>query len=78
MERWDFEFLMTLRGTPWNPNLAAGEMAVYALPADMGHATQEKTVHTPVSFAPLSLTRLDSFPDPSLGPPATTESPRST
>ena len=34
-ERWDFEFLMTLRGTLWNPNLAAGEMAADALPADM-------------------------------------------
>ena len=27
-ERWDFEFLTTLKGTPWNPNPAAGEMAV--------------------------------------------------
>ena len=34
-ERWDFEFLMTLKGTPWNPNPAAGEMAADALPADM-------------------------------------------
>ena len=25
--RWDFEFLMTLKGTPWNPNPAAGDMA---------------------------------------------------
>ena len=33
-ERWDFEFLMTLKGTPWNPNPAAGEMAADALPAD--------------------------------------------
>ena len=32
---WDFEFLMTLKGTPWNPNPAAGEMAADALPADM-------------------------------------------
>ena len=35
LERWDFEFLMTLKGTPWNPNPAAGEMAAGALPADM-------------------------------------------
>ena len=35
LERWDFEFLMTLKGTPWNPNPAAGEMAADALPADM-------------------------------------------
>ena len=33
------------------------------------HATREKTVHVPVPFAPLSLTRLDSFPDPCFGPP---------
>ena len=33
-ERWDFEFLMTLKGMPWNPNPAAGEMAADALPAD--------------------------------------------
>ena len=26
---------MTLKGTPWNPNPAAGEMAADALPADM-------------------------------------------
>ena len=31
VERWDFEFLTTLKGTPWNPNLAAGEMAAGAL-----------------------------------------------
>ena len=35
LERWDFEFLMTLKGTPWNHNPAAGEMAADALPADM-------------------------------------------
>ena len=35
MERWDFEFLMTLKGPPWNPNPAAGEMAADALPAEM-------------------------------------------
>ena len=35
LERWDFEFLMTLKGTPWNPNPAAGEMAADTLPADM-------------------------------------------
>ena len=35
LERWDFEFLMTLKGTPWNPNPAAGEMAADALPTDM-------------------------------------------
>ena len=35
LERWDFEFLTTLKGTPWNPNLAAGEMAADALPVDM-------------------------------------------
>ena len=35
LERWDFEFLTTLKGTPWNPNPAAGEMAADALPADM-------------------------------------------
>ena len=34
-ERWDFEFLVTLKGTPWNPNPAAGNMAADALPADM-------------------------------------------
>ena len=34
-DRWDFEFLMTLKGTPWNPNPAAGEMAADALPEDM-------------------------------------------
>ena len=34
MERWDFEFLTTLTGTP-NPNPAAGEMAADALPADV-------------------------------------------
>ena len=33
--RWDFEFLMTLKGTPWNPNPAAGKMAADVLPADM-------------------------------------------
>ena len=33
-ERWDFEFLTTLKGTPWNPNPAVGEMAADALPAD--------------------------------------------
>ena len=43
-----------------------------------GHATHEKTVHVPVSFAPLSLTCLDSFPDPYFRPPTTTESPLST
>ena len=31
-ERWDFEFFMTLKGTPWNPN-PAGEMAADALPS---------------------------------------------
>ena len=30
-----FEFLTTLKGTPWNPNPAAREMAADALPADM-------------------------------------------
>ena len=35
LERWGFEFLMTLKGTPWNPNPAAGEMAADALPAGM-------------------------------------------
>ena len=34
-ERWDFEFLTTPKGTPWNPNPAAGEMVADALPADM-------------------------------------------
>ena len=34
-ERWDFEFLVALKGTPWNPNPAAGEMAADAFPADM-------------------------------------------
>ena len=34
-ERWDFEFLTTLKGTPWNPNRAAVEMAADALPAGM-------------------------------------------
>ena len=43
-----------------------------------GHATHEKTLHVPDSFAPLSLTCLDSFPDPYFGPPTTTESPLST
>ena len=43
-----------------------------------GHATHEKTVHVPVSFAPLSLPCLDSFPDPYFGPPTTAESPLST
>ena len=38
LERWDFEFLMTLKGTPWTPNPAAGEMAADALPADMAVA----------------------------------------
>ena len=35
LERLDFEFLVTLNGTPWNPNPAAGEMAADALPTDM-------------------------------------------
>ena len=35
LERWDLKFLTTLKGTPWNPNPAAGEMAADALPADM-------------------------------------------
>ena len=35
LERWDFEFLTTLKGMPWNPNPAAGELAADALPADM-------------------------------------------
>ena len=35
LERWDCQFLMTLKGTLWNPNPAAGEMAADALPADM-------------------------------------------
>ena len=35
LERWDFEFLATLKGTPWIPNPEAGEMAADALPADM-------------------------------------------
>ena len=35
LERLVFEFLTTLKGTPWNPNPAAGEMAADALPADM-------------------------------------------
>ena len=39
LERWDFEFLMTLKGTPWNPNPTAGEMAADALPADMAVPT---------------------------------------
>ena len=34
-ERWDFDLLTTLKGTPWKPNPAAGEMAADALPADM-------------------------------------------
>ena len=38
----------------------------------------KKTVHVPVPFAPLSLTRLDYFPDPCFGPSTTTESPLST
>ena len=33
LERWDFEFLTTLKGSPWNPNPAAGEMAADALSA---------------------------------------------
>ena len=39
LERWDFEFLTTSKGTSWNPNLAAGEMAAGALPADMAVPT---------------------------------------
>ena len=35
LERWDFQFFTTLKGTPWNPNPTAGEMAADALPADM-------------------------------------------
>ena len=35
LELWDFEFLTTLKGTPWNANPAAGEMGVDALPTDM-------------------------------------------
>ena len=35
LERWDFKFLTTLKGTPWNLNPAAGEMAADALSADM-------------------------------------------
>ena len=35
LERWDFEFITTLKGTPWNPNPASGEMAADALPADV-------------------------------------------
>ena len=35
LERWDLKFLTTLKGTPWNPNPTAGEMAANALPADM-------------------------------------------
>ena len=35
LERWDFEFLMTLKGAPVEPESAAGEMAADALPADM-------------------------------------------
>ena len=35
LERWDFEFLKTLKCTPWNPNPAAGEIEADALPADM-------------------------------------------
>ena len=42
LERWDFEFLMTLMGTPWNPNLAAGEIAFDALPADMWFRCQHQ------------------------------------
>ena len=36
LERWDFEFLTTLKGTPWNPNPAAGEMATDAHHAKHG------------------------------------------
>ena len=32
--RWNFEFLTALKGTPWNPNPAARKMAADALPAD--------------------------------------------
>ena len=35
LERWDFEFFTTLKGTPRNPNPAAGEVAADALPADI-------------------------------------------
>ena len=35
LERWDFEFLMTLKGTPCNQNPTAGDMAANPLPADM-------------------------------------------
>ena len=35
LERWDYEFLTTLKETPWNPNPAARETAADALPADM-------------------------------------------
>ena len=35
LERWDFEFLMTSKGTPWNTNPSVGEMGADALPADM-------------------------------------------
>ena len=35
LERWDFEILTTLMGTPWNPNPPAGEMAAETLPEDM-------------------------------------------
>ena len=45
LERWDFEFLTTLKGTPWNPNPAAGEMAADALPADMAASMP---THAPV------------------------------
>ena len=35
LERLDFEFLTTLKGTPWNPNPPAGEMAADAHSTDM-------------------------------------------
>ena len=36
LERWDFEFLTTSKGTPWKLNPAAGEMAADALPRRRG------------------------------------------
>ena len=51
LERWDFEFLMTLNGMPWNPNPAVGEMAADALPADMAVPPQVVVAAAPVDRA---------------------------
>ena len=55
LERLDFEFLTTLKSTPWNPNPPAGEMAADALSTDMAVPMPAPAPVPPVVVAEIRL-----------------------